>query len=42
MKNTFKLIWSDEALKNLQRTIVYLEEQWTEKEISKFVQLLDR
>ena len=42
MKNTFKLIWSDEALKNLKNIISYLEEHWTKREITKFAQLLDK
>jgi len=42
MKNTYKLIWSDEALTNLKGIIDYLEYRWTKREIKKFVQLLDR
>jgi plasmid stabilization system protein ParE len=42
MKNTYKLIWSDEALKNLQGVIEYLENKWTSREIKHFVQLLDK
>ena len=42
MKNTYKLIWSDEALNNLKSIIVYLENRWSDKEIRKFVQLLDK
>jgi len=42
MKNTYKLIWSDEALNNLKRIIDYLENRWTEREIKKFTQLLDK
>ena len=42
MKNTFKLIWSDEALKNLKNIISYLEEHWTKREIRKFARLLDK
>jgi len=42
MKNTYKLIWSDEALKNLQGIIEYLEFNWTGREIKNFVQLLDK
>nr|NQU91434.1 type II toxin-antitoxin system RelE/ParE family toxin [Bacteroidota bacterium] len=40
MKNTYKLIWSDEALNNLRAIIDYLEYRWTNKEIKKFSQLL--
>ncbi len=42
MKNTYKLIWSDEALNNLKGIIDYLENRWTEREIKKFAQLLDK
>jgi plasmid stabilization system protein ParE len=42
MKNTYKIIWSDEALTNLKNIIEYLERKWTEKEISNFAQLLDK
>ncbi len=41
MKNTYKLVWSDEALINLQGIIDYLEKRWTKREIKKFAQLLD-
>ncbi|MBN2747723.1 MAG: type II toxin-antitoxin system RelE/ParE family toxin [Bacteroidales bacterium] len=41
MKNTYKLIWSDEALNNLKGIMDYLENRWTDKEIRKFTQLLD-
>ena len=40
MKNTYKLIWSDEALNNLKGIIDYLENRWTIREIKKFAQLL--
>ena len=42
MENTYKLIWSDEALQNLKGIIAYLEERWTNREIKKFARLLDR
>ena len=42
MKNTYKLIWSDEALNNLKGIIDYLENRWTKREIKKFIQLLDK
>lgn len=42
MKNTYKLVWSDEALNNLQGIIDYLENSWTEREIKKFAQLIDK
>lgn len=42
MKNTYKLIWSDEALNNLKGIINYLENRWTKRDIKKFAQLLDK
>ncbi|MCF8361321.1 MAG: type II toxin-antitoxin system RelE/ParE family toxin [Prolixibacteraceae bacterium] len=42
MKNTYKLIWSDEALNNLNGIIKYLENRWSQKEIKRFAQLLDK
>ena len=42
MKNTYKLIWSDEALNNLKNIIDYLEYKWTKKEIKKFAKLFDK
>jgi plasmid stabilization system protein ParE len=42
MTNTYKLIWSEEALNNLKGIIDYLESKWTEREIRKFAQLLDK
>jgi len=42
MKNTYKLIWSDEALNNLNSIVNYLENRWSEREIKRFAQLLDK
>jgi plasmid stabilization system protein ParE len=42
MKNTYRIIWSEEALSNLQGIIDYLESRWTNREIKKFAQLLDK
>ncbi len=33
MKNGYKILWTDFALKELEDTIKYLEEYWTEKEL---------
>ncbi len=41
MKSTYKLIWSEEAKNNLSEIIDYLEERWTEKEISQFLKKLN-
>lgn len=42
MENTYKLIWSEEALSNLENILFYLEKRWTAKEIRKFATLLDK
>ena len=41
MKNTYKLVWTEESLENIKGIIKYLEDNWTEKEIKKFVRKLD-
>ena len=33
MKNGYKILWTDFALKELEKTIEYLEENWTQKEL---------
>jgi plasmid stabilization system protein ParE len=33
MKDGYKILWTDFALKELENTIEYLEENWTEKEL---------
>ena len=33
MKNGYKILWTDFALKELENTIEYLEENWTEKQM---------
>jgi plasmid stabilization system protein ParE len=35
MKNGYKILWTDFALKELENTIIYLEENWTQREIQK-------
>jgi len=42
MKNTYRIIWSELALSNLKEIVSYFESQWTEKELQKFAQLLDK
>ncbi len=41
MKNTYRIVWSEEALINLKGIIEYLEKNWSEKELKKFAKLLD-
>ena len=38
----YKVFWSDESLDNLESILSYLEEEWTEKEITKFKKKLDK
>ena len=33
MKNGYRILWTDNALNDLQKTVEYLEEYWTEKEL---------
>lgn len=33
MKSGYKILWTDSALKELERTIDYLIQNWTEKEL---------
>lgn len=42
MKNISKVIWSAEAVDNLEKIIAYLEANRTEKEIKKFVIKLEK
>ena len=41
MKSGYRVLWTDHAVQELQQTIDYLEKNWTEKEIKKFVSKLD-
>jgi len=42
MRSGYKITWSGEALHNLSQIIAYLEANWTEKEIRKFAQKLEK
>jgi len=33
MKNGYKLFWTDLALNELEETIIYLQENWTDREL---------
>jgi plasmid stabilization system protein ParE len=37
MKNTFKIVWANEAITNLNEIISYLDLRWTDKEINAFI-----
>ena len=41
MSNTYKVIWSENSVKELESIITYLEDNWSEKEIRKFIQQLN-
>ena len=41
MKNGFNIDWSNEALDNLDSILKYLQENWTEREINRFVRKLN-
>ena len=36
MGSDFKVFWTDEAIKNLQSIMDYLDSQWTQREIDNF------
>ena len=42
MRNTYKLVWTDEALNGLKDIIDYLEKKFPEKDIKKFAEKFDR
>ena len=42
MKNGLKIRWTEEATKNLESIINYLETNWTSKELKKFFQKLEK
>ncbi|NDP27089.1 MAG: type II toxin-antitoxin system RelE/ParE family toxin [Flavobacterium sp.] len=42
MKNGYKILWTDSALKELQKTVTYLEENWTEKELRNLATNLEK
>jgi plasmid stabilization system protein ParE len=37
MTNGYKILWTDFALLELEQTIIYLEENWTERELKNLV-----
>jgi plasmid stabilization system protein ParE len=42
MKSGLKIRWTDEATNNLEGIIVYLESNWTSKELTKFFIKLEK
>jgi plasmid stabilization system protein ParE len=42
MKNTFKIIWSEEAIKDFREIILYIETNFSEKEVKNFAKKFDR
>jgi plasmid stabilization system protein ParE len=41
MINGYKILWTDFALKELEKTIEYLEENWTEKELKNLAENIE-
>jgi plasmid stabilization system protein ParE len=41
MKSTFKIIWTDEAIRGLEEIIEYIEKRFSEKDVRKFIKKLD-
>lgn len=41
MKNGYRILWTDFALIELERTIKYIEENWTEKELRNLASKLE-
>lgn len=41
MRNGYKILWTDHAISELEKTIEYLENNWTEKELRNFSAKLD-
>lgn len=42
MKSISKIIWSEEAIKNLKAIVKYLQLKWTDQEINKFARRLEK
>lgn len=42
MENRFEIVWTDLALEELASTVAYLEEKFTEKEIDKLGEEIER
>jgi len=42
MKSGLKIRWTEEATRNLESIVTYLETNWTEKELKKFFQKLEK
>jgi len=41
MKNGYKILWTDNALKELENTIEYLEENWSDRELQNLASKLE-
>ncbi|MEI8114157.1 MAG: type II toxin-antitoxin system RelE/ParE family toxin [Bacteroidia bacterium] len=42
MDSEYKLFWTDEAIRNLENILNYLNERWTQREIDNFKERLTR
>jgi plasmid stabilization system protein ParE len=41
MKNGYKILWTDNALKELEQTFEYLIENWTERKLRNLAESLE-
>jgi len=41
MKNGYEIVWTDHALEELEKTIAYLEENWTDSALRNFARKLE-
>lgn len=42
MKSGYRILWTDNVLKELEKTITFLEENWTEKELQSLANSLEK
>lgn len=42
MKSGYRILWTDNALLELKKTVDYLEQNWTERELSKLAKELEK
>lgn len=42
MKSIYKIVWSGESFRNLKGINEYLEYRWTQSEVKKFTELLEK
>ncbi|WP_321540644.1 type II toxin-antitoxin system RelE/ParE family toxin [Flavobacterium piscinae] len=42
MKSGYRILWTDNALLELKKTVNYLEQNWTERELKKLATQLEK